>query len=95
MISNELSFLIFMIESSSPLVQQTQLKLAMVENLVSVMSMRCWETDNDSPTNSVDPVSLENFREILKRIDHKLLEIESATDITTTSDQCQHDLVRC
>lgn len=82
-----------MIEQTSPLVQQTQLKLAMVENLVTVMSMRCWETDNDFPTDAVDPNSLRYFREILQRIDNKLSEIESATNITTTSNERINDLV--
>ena len=82
-----------MIESTSPLVQQTLLKLSMVENLVSVMSMRCWETDDDYPTNAVDESSLRYMREIYGRINTKLSEIESATDITTTSDQRINDLV--
>ena len=67
-----------MLTENSKLIEQTIIKLLMVENLFSVISHRCWENDSDYPTETVDKKTLELFRERLNKANTKLMEIEMA-----------------
>ena len=68
-----------MFTADSPLVETSVLRLEMSENLLKAISERCWEYDDNIPSEYVDPSIVQEFRTLLNRIDFQLQEIEAAT----------------
>lgn len=67
-----------MFTKDSPLVETSTLRLLMSENLLKALAERCWEYDDNTPSETIDPKCIEEFRNRLNQIDFHLQELEAA-----------------
>lgn len=75
-----------MYTTESTLVQSTRERALMLDNLLRVLSYRCWESDDDTPTEYVSEDVLVELQDVLNSAQAQLKELQTATHILSNNE---------